>query len=196
MSLKPLYNDVELLQKIAHGDQRAFRTIYDRYSRKVYIFALRILNSESLAEEVMQETMLKLWQMGSDLETIHQLEPYLHTVSRNYCYNIFRRQKLEFKFDAELSKDWAETHNETEESILLNDTRKVLQDGIALLPQQQRLVYQLCHQEGLKYEEAAERLNLSAHTVQSYMKLALRSLRSYVSQHTDVAAILIIFKLL
>jgi len=196
MSVKPLYNDLELLQKIAQGDQRAFRTIYDRYSRKVYIFALRILNSETLAEEAMQETMLKIWQMGSDLETIHQLEPFLHTVSRNYCYNIFRRQKLEFKFDAELSKDWVETHNDTEESILLNDTRKVLQDGVALLPQQQRLVYQLCHQEGLKYEEAAERLNLSPHTVQSYMKLALRSLRNYVSQHTDVAAILIIFKLL
>lgn len=184
-----------LLSKIAKGDQHAFRIIYDRFAKKIYVFAFRILNSDLLAEEVMQETMLKIWQMGEELQTVVYLESYLKTISRNKSFNVLRRIKLEVKAGQERGKTWEEAHNETEEQILLSDTRKVFQDGLNLLPEHQKLVYELCHLEGLKYEEAAKRLNLSPLTVQTYMKHALRNLRNYVSKHTDVAVLLIIFKI-
>ena len=195
MAIIPLFDDLLLLQKIAEGDRNAFRMLYDRYSKKVYLFALRILNSEEEAEEVMQEIMLKIWQM-KDRAQIGNLEAYLKVASRNYCYNILRREKRHAKADSELKKDWVESHNETEERILLNETQRILSDAVDMLPPQQKLVYQLCHQEGLKYEEAAQRLNLSTFTVQSYMKLALRFLRNHVNKHTGNAALLVIFKLL
>ena len=195
MAVKPLFDDLLLLQRIAEGDQNAFRMIYNRYSKKVYLFALRILNSENEAEVVMQEIMLKIWQR-EDLSQIVNLEAYLKISSRNYCYNVFRREKRQARATSEFKKEWVEDHNETEERILLNDTQRILSDAVNLLPPQQKIVYQLCHQEGLKYEEAAQRLNLSTLTVQSYMKLALRFLRNHMSKHTGNAALLIIFKLL
>ncbi|CAM3986298.1 RNA polymerase, sigma-24 subunit, RpoE [Pedobacter westerhofensis] len=184
-----------LISRIAKGDHEAFKIIYDRFAKKVYLFALRILNSNVHANEVMQETMLTLWQMGEELNSVVHLEPYLKTISKNKSFNVLRRLKLELKAGNERSKNWLEAHNETEEQILLRDTRKVLQKGIALLPLHQKLVYELCHIEGLKYEEAAKKLNLSPHTVQTYMKHALRNLRSYVRKHTDIVVLLIIFKL-
>ena len=195
MAIKPLFDDLLLLQKIAEGDQNAFRTLYDRYSKKVYLFAFRILNSEDEAEGVMQEVLLKIWQTENHNQ-ITNLEAYLKVASRNYCYNVFRREKRQAKANSEFKKEWVENHNETEEHILLNDTRKILLQAVDMLPPQQKLVYQLCHQEGLKYEEAAQRLKLSTLTVQSYMKLALRFLRNHMAKHTGNAALLIIFKLL
>lgn len=188
-------DEKELLEKVADGDQHAFRIIYDRYSKKIYYFASRILNSDVLAEEVMQVVMLKLWQMGPELHGINNLEAYLNKTSRNSCYNVLRRLKLEHKASDDLAKDWSEDHNDTEELILLNETKKLVQDGLDAMPAYQRQVYELCYQQGLKYEEAAEKLGLSVNSVQSYMKLALRFLRNYIRTHTDVAVLLIILKL-
>lgn len=191
-----LVSESELLSKVADGDHRAFKLIYQKYYNKIYTFSIRILHSPLLAEEAVQESMLKLWLMGPNLLTINNLDGYLKRISRNCAIDILRRKELELRTDRKLGLKWEETHNETEEQVLLNDMRKVLNDGVALLPQQQKLVYQLCHLEGLKYEEVATRLNLSVFTVQSYMKLALRFLRSYLKKHTDIVVLFIIFKLL
>ncbi|SMD17030.1 RNA polymerase sigma factor [Pedobacter nyackensis] len=185
-----------LLAKVADGDHQAFRNIYQKYYNKVYTFSIRILHSQLLAEEVVQESMLKLWLMGPGVININNLDSYLKRIARNCAIDLLKRKELELKTDGKLGNTWEESHNETEEQILLNDVRKILNDGVSLLPQQQKLVYQLCHLEGLKYEEAANRLNLSVLTVQSYMKLALRFLRNYIKAHTDITVLLIIFKLL
>lgn len=191
-----LYSDQELLRKISKGDHHAFRLVYEHYRKKVFSVALQILKSHDLAEEVMQETMLKLWQVAGTLAEDTVLDAYLRTLTRNRSFNVLRRRVLEAKIALEMGRDWTELHDETAEKILLDDTRKVLEAAIDQLPAQQKLVYQLCQQQGLTYEQAAVRLNLSTLTVQSYMKLALRFVRKYVSQHTDIAALLIIFKMM
>lgn len=195
MANKSLPDERELLAKVAGGDQRAFRMIYDFYSKKTYLFALRILNSEVMAEEVMQVTMLKIWQLGEGLNEISHLDAYLNTITRNTCYNMIRRLKLERKASEHISADFSELDDDTQQLIQLNETKKILRDAVDALPVYQRQVYQLCHQEGLKYEEAAERLNLSKSTVQTYMKLSLRFLRDRLAKDGEITAMLIILKL-
>jgi RNA polymerase sigma-70 factor (ECF subfamily) len=196
MFVRSLNNESQLLRKIAEGDQHAFKIIYDYHRRAVYARAIFFLKSEVLAEEVLQEVMLKLWQSAGKLTDETNLGAYLTTLTRNRSFQILRRRVLEAKTEIELQKDWTESHNETEEGILLADTQKILADGIALLPPQQKMVYELCRIDGLKYEQAAQSMNLSVETVKSYMKLALRSLRSHMKSHTDLAAILIILKII
>lgn len=188
-------SEQELLRRIAEGSPAAFKVIYDRYQKKVYSRARFFLKSEVLAEEVLQEVMLKLWQGAGKMNVDSQLEAYLITLTRNRSFQILRRKVLEAKTNLALGKNWTESHNETEEQILMEDTRNILARGIALLPPQQKLVYQLCHLEGLKYEEAARQLQLSPETVKSYMKLSLRFLRDYMAKNTDVLGILVILKL-
>lgn len=195
MVLKPLYSDEELLQKIAVGDEHAFTLFYYRYNKTVYLFAYRILDSEELAEELMQEVMLKIWMLGNELLKIDHLGNYLRVMCRNRCYNQLRQLRREAGKNKTVAADWQEESNETEETILLNDAKGLLEEAIAKLPAQQREVYNLCQVQGLKYEEAARQLNLSVFTVQSYMKIALRSVRNTMRNHTGVAVILIILKL-
>jgi RNA polymerase sigma-70 factor (family 1) len=195
MTDQALLDEKLLLARIAEGDESAFRIIYNKYSKRVFLFSMSVLNSEQHAEEVVQEAMLKIWLMASDLKKINNFEAYLRTLTRNRSLNVLSRLQLELKTSKDLGEEWEDIDNGTEEGILLNDTRKVLQAGLNALPPQQKLIYHLSRHEGLKYDEIAQQLSLSPSTVQTHMKLALKFLRNYVKQHTDITVLLIILKL-
>jgi RNA polymerase sigma-70 factor (family 1) len=196
MAVKPLPDEHNLLAKIAGGDQNAFTIFYYYYNKPVYLFAYRILESEELAEEMMQEVMLKIWMLGDELTKIKNIESYLRVMSKNRCLNQLRKLRLQAGKNQPLDETPEPCTNETEETILLNDTKKVLEKAISNLPPQQREVYTLCQVQGMKYEDAACKMNISVLTVQSYMKLALRSLRKTMKNHTGIAAIITILKLM
>src|SRR5690606_19744841 len=103
MSTPSVIDDRELLLQVAEGSERAFDTLYHRHSKKVYTFALRILQSEVLAEEVMQETLLKVWRLGGETANIDNLDGYLRTAARNASLNLLRRQEIERRAAATLA---------------------------------------------------------------------------------------------
>lgn len=195
MVIKNLKTENELLRQTEAGKQEAFKVIYNKYHQRVYTFSLWYLKSEVDAEEVVQEIFLKLWQLRTESVEIDNLDGFLKTLTRNRSLDILRKRAREAKADAALAVNWRENHNDTEEQILLNDTKKVLKEAIDLLPRQQRVVYQLCSEQGLKNDEVAQQLNLSPLTVRTHMKLALKFLRSYVVKKSDLPIALIILKL-
>lgn len=196
MTVKALYSDEELLVKVARGDQRAFELLYEKYTDRVYAQALRLLRSEEPARELTQEVFLKLWRMGKDLQEIENLDAYLMKTTRNRSLNELRRILRENKTGEAFLEDYQEDENTTEEAIFLKETRELLDKAIDLLPAQQKQVYVLCYREGLKYKEAAERLNISHLVVQSHMKRALQFLRAYLKDHPDLGVLIILLKLL
>ncbi|WP_256006770.1 RNA polymerase sigma factor [Pedobacter deserti] len=195
MVLKLGYDEAELLARIAEGDQRAFEIIYDRYHARIYQFAIAYLRNEMDSEEIVQEIFLKLWMRDGRSSPIENLPAYFQILTRNHSLNALRRKARINSTDLEASVNWIEDDLDTEHHILLNDTRRVLNQAIELLPPQQRIVYQLCHVQGLKYEDVAKQLNISPGTVHSHVKSALKFLREYLRSHTDIAVLLIIFKL-
>jgi RNA polymerase sigma-70 factor (ECF subfamily) len=184
-----------LLNKISLGDEHAFRILFDQHRKRVYTYALKIVKSESYAEEILHDVFMKIWQHKS-ITKIESLELFLRTVTKNTTFNVLRRIKLEIKVNDEWGHDWQEVHNETEDSILLKDTKEILNQGINLLSPQQKLVYTLCRDEGLKYAEVAQRLSVSTETVKSHMKQALKFLRTYVSKHNDLSMLIIFFQII
>lgn len=191
-----LTEEKDLLTRISSGDTRAFSVFFHQYSPKVYSYALKLVKSENLAEEIVQEVFVKIWNLETQLRDIEHIDAYLRTVTRNHTFKVLRRIALEIKTSRMLGSNYQEDHNETEEYIIFKDSEKILNQAIEKLPPQQKLVYSLCHQEGLKYEEVAEKLNISKLTVKTHMQHALRFLRQYVSTHTDIAVIVIVLELL
>ncbi|MGV3509763.1 MAG: RNA polymerase sigma factor [Sphingobacteriaceae bacterium] len=185
-----MINEKVLLERISNGDQDAFRVIFTIYRHKVFSYAFKIIKCRASAEDIVHDVFLKIWT-HPDLNGINNLESYLKITSRNITLKVLRRQALETQTANNLGTHWDETHNETEEIIIVNDFSKILNQAINLLPQQQKLVYNLCREEGLKYSEAAERLSISPLTVKTHMQLALRFLKSYLSKHGDVVLCLI-----
>lgn len=195
MRVNPFPNEQSVLIKIAAGDHQAFREVYDFYYQSIYKYALHLLKSELLAEEIIQETFLKIWINRIRLPEILNLESYLVTIARNRSLDILRQSALRYRKDQTLKNTFEFSTNETEEQIILKDTRLILSEAIAQLPPQQKQVYDLCKQQGLKYDEVAKIMNLSPLTVQSYMKIALRAIREYMDKNTDIIIMAIILRL-
>src|SRR5690606_10164576 len=86
-------SDRELLEQVAFGDERAFGEIYERYRRKVYSYALKIIKSPELAEDILHDVFVKLWQYHNP-SAIDHLEGYLRIVTRNDTLKQLRRRKL------------------------------------------------------------------------------------------------------
>ena len=188
--------DKKLLLKIAAGDALAFKEVYDYYFPKIKAFAFRVLLDADGAQEVAQEVMLAFWQKGDELREIRNVEAFLKTLSKRRIIDALRKLQLTRVVKRNLKEQLQESSEETEERLLLREVRRLLEKGIDLLPPQQQKVYQLCHQEGLKYEEAARELDIAPGTVQSHMKHALRFLRNYLKlHHIDVTIWLLIFNL-
>jgi RNA polymerase sigma-70 factor (family 1) len=168
-----------LLAQIASGDAMAFRKIFDQFSGKVYLFTLKLTRSQSTAEEVVQETFTRIWVNREALPDIEYFPSYLYTITRNLTFNILKRMAIEEKAKSAYTLRQSLSDNNTEQVIFCNDYEHILHKIIDRLPPQQKLVYGLCHGEGLKYEEAAERLNISRLTVKTHMQHALKTIKTH-----------------
>jgi RNA polymerase sigma-70 factor (ECF subfamily) len=171
-----------LVTDVAAGDQKAFRVIFDLYSPKIYSFAFKLTRTRSTAEEIVQEVFIKLWINRAALADIVFFPSYINIIARNHCFNVLKKIAFEEKARMALGQQQTELHDETEESIIYRDYQHILNKVIEALPPQQRLVYGMCHNQGLKYEEAAQRLNISRLTVKSHMQQALRTIKANFSR--------------
>ena len=179
---RTVYLEQELLKKIAAGDEAAFKTVYERYYQKVYAYALQILKEEALAEDVLNEVFLKLWRREHTAK-IEQLDAYLRVLTRNHTLNLLRKQRVAQQTTQVLSQQKEALHPDPEALYLFKETQQLLGEAISKLPPQQKLVYQLCQEEGLKYEEAAKLMSVSKLTVKTHMQLALRFLRKHLGKY-------------
>ncbi len=171
----------DLLEKISKNDTIAFCQLFDLYSPKVNAFAVKLTHNPVIAEEIVQDVFMKIWIKRETLTNVDNISAYLFTIVRNNAFNVLKRIALEEKAKKILAKELPRFHQETEEGIQQQESQQILNQAIDRLPPQQRLVYSLCYQEGLKYEEVAQRLNISRLTVKAHMQHALRNIKSHLS---------------
>jgi len=162
---------------VAEGDEQAFRKIFDHYSDRLYNYAFRITDKEELAEEIVMDAFLKIWINRFDLAAINRFDSYLYTVVRNQAFNAIKRMAHEAVIMKELGLSNTEYHDCTEETVIYNDYQQLLYQAVNQLPPQQKLVYILSRDEGLKYDEIALQLKLSKNTVKAHLKKAVSTLR-------------------
>jgi len=174
--LKPagLHNELDLIRLVAQGDEQAFRKIYDYYSDRLYNYSFRITDKEELAEEIVMDAFLKIWINRVDLTGINRFDSYLYTVVRNQAFNAIKRMAHEADIMKELGLNNTEYNGCTEETVIYNDYQHLLNQAVNQLPPQQKLVYILSRDEGLKYDEIALQLKLSKNTVKAHLKKAVK----------------------
>ncbi|WP_256007453.1 RNA polymerase sigma-70 factor [Pedobacter deserti] len=193
MNGKPLLNESELLAKIADGNERAFRDLFDYYQQYVYTFALKISRSDTDAEEIVQDIFLKVWSGRRQLPGIGNFGAYLNRLVRNHTFNLLRHEAIVMKVKTQISLSATENDLGTQQALDYRETKELLDNVVSKLPEQQRRVYALCHFEGLSYDEAAAKLNISPATVHYHMKQALATIRTHFRHYALVCSALIIF---
>ncbi|MEN0052817.1 MAG: RNA polymerase sigma-70 factor [Mucilaginibacter sp.] len=168
--------------RLKKDDQAAFHEIYRIYSKRLYNFVYSFLKNKELSEEVVQEAFLNLWINRAKLNESYPVGPLLFTIGRRLTLNALRQFTTS---KASLEKLWQSItylHNDTEETILLNNLQDFAETAYKSLPKQQQLVFRLSREEGLSYDEIADRLQISKNTVKNHLIAALKNLRAQFSR--------------
>jgi RNA polymerase sigma-70 factor (ECF subfamily) len=168
----------ELLYRIAQSDESAFADLFNRYCHKVNSFAFRLTHSAALAEEIVQDVFLKIWIGRASVASVEYFPSYLFTITRNHTLNILKRKIQEENATAIFGREILPTYHEPPSEVY-NERERMLHHIISHMPFQQRQVYTLCHQQGLKYKEVAKLLNISKLTVKAHMQHALRAIKAH-----------------
>jgi RNA polymerase sigma-70 factor (family 1) len=184
----------ELLLLASAGDQHAFEIIFNSYKDKLYSFVFRLSRSAETTEDIIQETFLKLWKDKEHLREIDHFSGYLFLMSKHQCINALKRFAKETQIIAEMTHSAKSTSDTPDNIFSLKEIKQRLHDSLQELPPQQKLVYTLSRDHGLKHSEIAGKLNISSSTVKNHIIQALRTIRQKVSYHPDsIISILFLF---
>lgn len=175
--------DAELIARVAGGDPAALEQLYDRYSRVVFSFALRIVGDPQVAEEILQEVFFRAWQQGSAYNpTKGAFLTWLLSITHNMSIDeVRRRGRRPQKADSEepelILAGIADNRQSVEEEVWLGSLRSTMVEAIGTLPPAQREVIDMAYFQGLTQREISEQLGEPLGTVKTRMRLGITKLR-------------------
>jgi RNA polymerase sigma factor (sigma-70 family) len=170
-------DDIEYMQRIAQHDQQAFHAIYQQYGKAIYSLAYRILQNGVLAEEVTQDTFLKVWRQKSQWDPGKgNLKSWLLTISHFTAIDCLRRERRQPNLHPEAIED-------IEDQMPISRNETGWQDGVALrilvkqLPDEQAFLINLAFFCGMTHSQIAEETDIPLGTVKTRLRTGLHRLR-------------------
>ena len=194
MAIPKLDDEPQLLEKISMGDGHAFTLLFNHYQGFVYGFGKKLTHSEEMAVDIVQDVFMKIWEGRAQLVTIDSFGACLNRLVRNHAFNLLR--DLSAKARSVVSLDGVEVPEQsTLYQLDYNETLRLVNQAVDGLSPQQRQAYQLCHGQGMKYEEAAQQMGISPQTLHVHMKQALKKIREHL-RHNAIAYPLLVMVIL
>lgn len=179
MSAWSSHTEKELLQLAASGNPSAFAELFLQNRHKLFSFLMRLTQSPEATEDVIQDIFMKLWRSRASLPGIDQFSSYLFRMAQNQCITHFKRMAKETLILSRIASNAPPSQSTTEDQLALKEVQEQLQRAVSKLSPQQKLVFTLSREKGLKYEEIAAELNISSSTVKNHMIDALRIIRQH-----------------
>lgn len=174
----------ELLPMLAKGDEQAYRIIYDRYKVNIYSTILNLADDTFLAEEVLQETFIRLWNYKHKLMHVLNFEAWIYRVAKNVFLTKIRSKALSTEpLDLILHDIYYAPMNHSHAEY--KDMEYAFEQAIAHLSPKQRVTYQMIKLEGLTRKEVAQLLDVSPETVKWNLDESVKKVRSYMMHALD-----------
>lgn len=187
-------SDFELMERIAQGDQEAFRALVERYQREVYGTITRMLGDPTEAEDVAQQVFLRVYHAAPRYRPTAQFRTWLFTILRNLVFNeSHRRSKFKSipllgpeEEDASGHRDWRDMGQKSpDEDSLDRERMRLIEESIHELPEVQRMAVLLKAHQDMSYEEIATVLKVSVSATKSLLFRARETLRKRLSDYLD-----------
>ncbi len=166
--------DLQLLNLVTQDNRLAFHELFDRYWKSLFSSAMKVLNNEQAAEDVVQELFIDLWNRREQLE-INNLKGYLHTAIRFQTAKLITRTK--FTLDHHEAMQYVGTYLYPESKLQLDDLKNQIDASLARLTPRVKEIFVQSRFEHLTNKEIAERNGISIRTVENHLTKALAELR-------------------
>ena len=172
-------NEERYVAALKEGSREAFTMLYNLYADRLYSFALVQTKSKQMAEDVVQDTFLKLWNNRTNLNCYGNVQALVFTMARNLIIEAFRRQVANIDIEAYFKLHEALPSTASpEESLYFNETKEHLEQAKAKLSNKECKIYEMSREQDMPIKKIAQTLNLSPQTVKNYLTSTLKVFRS------------------
>lgn len=181
-----------LFSKIEHGNEEAFKILFQNYYASLCYFANQYVKEDHAAEEIVQEVFLKIWEKRKIIKIETSVKQYLYKSVRNSSLNFIQHNKVKNQYAMDIIENFKQEIDPTKYYLEVGLAEKI-EESINSLPEKRKEIFRLCKEDGLKYKEIAEKLKISVKTVEAQMGLALKSLREKLKDYHNPLILFYLF---
>lgn len=166
----------ELQFRIAQGDEGAFTQLYIHFGKKLILFGISLVRSREIAEELVEDVFVKLWANRQRIAEIDNITVYLYVAVKNRALNKLSQKANELiaaPFDY-LDTNMNEFATDPYDLMITSEMMDRMHQVIETLPPRCKMIFKLIREDGLKYKEVAEILNISVNTIDAQMAIAVK----------------------
>ena len=177
----------ELLDLVSVGDQTAFRKLYAHFYKRLFQFALALVKIRESAEEIVEDVFVRIWQQRENLQAIKNLRIYLYTATKNSSLNFLSqkaRQSITEPFD-HIHVRLDDSAITPEQILITAEIHQKIQKAVEALPPRCKMIFKLVREDGLKYREISEILNISVNTIDAQMAIAVKRITLAIEADFD-----------
>ncbi len=176
---------------VRNGDYFAFRELFTNHYGPLCNYAMRVVATKEIAEEVVADVFVKLWKNREQIEVHTSFQAYIYRAVRNQALDylklrVHRQYEKETLESIQWNMNYAD-HFSPMDELAFNETFTHIESCIKALPRQCQIIFRMSREDGLRYKDIAEKLNISVKTVETQMSRALKVLRERVPAHRLVA---------
>lgn len=175
------------LIRMKEGDESAFTSIYRHYHPPLYFYVLRFCKLPSLAEDLVHDVFMKVWEVRHRIDPELPFAGYLYRIARNHVFKTLQKLATDRGLREQLLQQINARESIHPEQIAQSkEYDRLFHEALDRMPPQRLNVFRLCRQEGRSYDEAAEILGISRNAVKKHMVLGMRFIHDYVFRYGDV----------
>ena len=181
MAAYSAYTDQELVALLKQGDERAFDRLFRKFYPSLCFFASRFVSVKGLAEEVVQDTMVKLWQRHGDFDSFNSVKAFLYISIKNACLDGAESEQRKLNRDTNWYMQQGQLEQGVEEHIIQSEVLMEISQAIAMLPEQCRNIMRMSYEQGMSGKEIAEAMQITVSTVNNQKARGILLLRKILS---------------
>src|SRR5690606_23760840 len=176
-------DEKKLLQRLRQGDETAFNHIFYQFQPALVFFANRLLSNQDLidAEEIVQDTFLKLYHRKETLATLSNVKAFLYIVTKNACLDRIAKEQVRQRRFEKFMTSFQEAEDIILSEIIYTEAIREVSEAIELLPEKCRIIMKQFFEEGKDAKEIAEGLHISVSTVNNQKSRAISLLKQRLS---------------
>ncbi len=181
----------EFVQRLRQGDEAVFRMVYDQYKSKLYWYCLKFIKSSEVAEEIVQDAFVKLWEHKESLNPDSCLGAYLYTLVKHRVLNHLKKEALNAAYVKEKRFTADVSGNNAEAELDYSNYWELANLAIAKLPPQRQLIFKQSRQHEMSNQEIAAALGISVNTVKVQLVKALKTIRASLGLKSKLMTFLV-----
>jgi RNA polymerase sigma-70 factor (family 1) len=188
--------DITLIARFQNGDKAAFTELYKLYSKVLYLNLVKLVKSEELASEILQEVFVVLWEKRGSIEIQASFRSYLFRIGENKVSDFFRKAKRNKDLLVKIKAIASGHYSHIEEDIISREDFQIVKKAIDTLPPQRRQIFELCKLQGKSYNEVSSQLGISTSTINDHIVKGTRTIREFLYSPQQCSTSLVLFILL